>query len=190
MLAGMFLFGLTTAAISEGGRSVRSAKGLILNSTFPRAVLPIVSLYKGLLAFGPSVGVVVAIYAATRVPLSGSVTLLPLLFVIQMVTNLGLALLVSTMVVFFRDAANLLNYVVRILFFTTPVIYPATLLGRARSVLQWQPLYPLFESYQRVFGGLTPRPTMVLLSMVWAGVFVAAGLKVFREHEHDFASRL
>ena len=48
--------------------------------------------------------------------------LVPLLFIIQTGMGMGMALALSTATVFMRDISNLVNYVVRILMFVTPVI--------------------------------------------------------------------
>ena len=37
LIAGFFLFSLSMAALGEGGSSIKRAKGLMLNSTFPRS---------------------------------------------------------------------------------------------------------------------------------------------------------
>ena len=54
LIAGFFLFSLSMAALGEGGQSIKRAKGLMLNSTFPRALLPVTSVYKSLRKFVPS----------------------------------------------------------------------------------------------------------------------------------------
>ena len=46
--------------------------------------------------------------------------------------NLGLALLFSTLTVYFKDMNNLLNYILRILTFATPVVYPVSTLQPER----------------------------------------------------------
>ena len=113
------------------------------------------------------------------------------MFAIQLVMDVGLALLTATLIVFFRDASNVLNYVVRLLFFATPVIYPATILPEStRHVLEWMPLYPVFASYQAIFGDALVDLGLLARGAVWAVVVLAGGLAFFRRHEHEFASKL
>jgi teichoic acid transport system permease protein len=191
LVAGIFLLTLTTSAINDAGRSLRRSKSLLLNSAFPRAMLPMVSLYRSLLAFVPSIFVVAFCYLVMGGEPGPELLYLPLLFSIQVVLNIGIALLVSTIVVMVRDASNLLSYITRVLFFATPVIYPVDRLPEAaHRVLQWQPLFPLFHAYQRIFGGDMPGVGLVLQSAAWAVVLVVVGVRVFRSHEHEFAMRL
>jgi ABC-type polysaccharide/polyol phosphate export permease len=191
IIASVFLFNLTRVALSEGGRSILRSKGLMLNSTFPRAVLPIAALYKGLLEFLPSLGVYAIIHVVTGRPISQGVFLLPLLFLIQVVMSLGMALVFATLTVYVRDTANLLNYVLRLLIFVTPVIYPVSLLTPTmRAVLQWNPLFALFAAYQEIIMGGVPSAGLVFQSVAWATLFLVVGYRMFVANERAFALRL
>jgi teichoic acid transport system permease protein len=191
LVAGIFMFQLVTSALTEGGSSIRQSKGLMLNSAFPRALLPIASVYQGILKFLPTIGVYVLIHVALQAPVGWGLLLLPLLFALQTVLMVGFALFTSTLVVFFNDVTNLLRYVTRLLLFTSPIIFPlASIPDGIRSVLAWQPLFPLFASYQEIFGGDVPDPTMILQIAAWAFGFLLVGGWLFLRHERDFASKL
>ena len=191
LVGGIFLFALTTAALNDGGKSVTRSGALMLNSVFPRVVLPVSALYASLIAFAPTVLVYVVIYAAFGAAPDVDLLVLPVLFAIQMILNLGLALLVSTVIVFFRDVENSLRYVQRLLFFTTPVIWPATLVPeRILSVLEWSPLFPLFASYQAILSGGSAPVEYVLRSAVWAFAVLLIGSWAFLRYERLMASRL
>jgi teichoic acid transport system permease protein len=191
LVANFFLFGLSMSALSEGGSSIRRGKGLMLNSTFPRALLPVTSVYKALRSFVPAACVLVVIFPLMGGTLGPGLLVLPLLFTLQVVMNVGIALLVSTYVVLVPDGNNLVQWANRLLFFATPVIYPVALLpATAKAILQWQPLYPVFASYQAIFGGDTPSPGLVVLSALWAGALLVVGARVFLKHEREFALHL
>ena len=129
LLGGMFLFRFTGTAINDGGRSVRNSRELMLSSTFPRAVLPLSAVYKGVLLFIPSIFVFAIVYLFLGSGLTFSlVVFLPVLFAVQTLTNVGIALIMSTATVFVRDMDNALSMIVRVLLFTTPVIFPIALL--------------------------------------------------------------
>jgi teichoic acid transport system permease protein len=191
LLAGFFLFALTTAALSEGGGSIKRAKSLMLNSTFPRALLPVTAVYKSVRKFVPAAIVLGILYPLVGGKIGPGLFVLPLLFCIQIVMNVGIALLVSTFVVLFPDGQNFMNYVNRVLFFATPVVYPVTLLpAGAKLAVGWQPLFALFSSYQAVFTGGVPSPFLVLQSMVWAVALLLIGGNLFLRHEREFALHL
>lgn len=191
LIGDLFLFGLSMAALSEGGSSIRRSKQLMLNSTFPRAMLPVTSVYKALVKFVPSACVFAVLFILFGGNLGVGLFVLPLLFGIQLVMNVGIALLVSTFVVMVRDGSNVVNYVNRILFFATPVIYPVSLLpDSARLLVAWQPLFALFASYQAIFSGDVPSAGLVIQAALWAIALLVIGGRVFVRHEREFALHL
>lgn len=191
LVFGFFMFNYTRIAISDGGRAILKGTGLMLNSTFPRALLPISAVYQGILATVPAIAVYVVIHLLLGAPIGPGITVLPLLFLLQTTMNVGLALLLSTATVFIKDMSNLLNYIVRILTFMTPVIYPVSqLTPQLRAVLSWNPLFPLFASYQSVVTGQMPSVGLVFQAFVWSIVFLLVGASVFLRHERSLALHL
>jgi ABC-2 type transport system permease protein len=105
--------------------------------------------------------------------------------------NVGIALLVSAYIVLVPDGNNVVQWVNRVLFFATPVIYPVALLPpAAKAILQFQPLYPIFAAYQAILGGDTPSPGLVALSAAWAFGLLVVGARTFLRHEREFALHL
>ena len=123
----------------------------------------------------------------SRTPAALWVLLVPFLIAVQTVLNLGIALLFSTATAYFKDVSNLLNYVLRFVLFATPVVYPVAILpAGAKAILQWNPLYPLFASYQSIIAGQMPAGGLLVQSVIWALVLVTAGGWVFLRHERSF----
>ncbi len=191
LIGNVFLFSLTTAAMGEGGNSVRRAKSLMLNSTFPRALLPVTTVYRSYRRFIPSACVFAVLFPLTGGTLGPGLFLLPLFFGLQVVMNLGIALLVSTFVTLVADANNVMTYITRILFFTTPVIYPAAILpANIKVLIGWMPLFPLFSAYQAMFSGQMPSLSMVVQTALWAFALLAIGTRVFLRREREFTIHL
>jgi teichoic acid transport system permease protein len=191
LIAGIFLFQLSIAGLVEGGTSVRQAKNLMLNSAFPRALLPLTTVYKGILKILPAIPVYAVFHLLLGAPTGWGLLLLPLIFALQVVFTTGIAMLAATAVVFFRDATNLIGYVARILFFVSPVIFPVAIIPESiRPWIAWQPFFPLFASYQEIFGGGVPSVGMVLQIIAWSAFFFLVGGWLFLRHERDFAIRL
>jgi teichoic acid transport system permease protein len=191
LIANFFLFGLSLAALTEAGTSIKRGKGLMLNSSFPRAMLPLTSIYKSLRSFVTAGCVLVVIFPLVGGRPGPGLLVLPLVFTIQVVMNIGIALLVSAYEVLVPDGHNLVGYVNRILFFATPVIYPVALLpAAAKAVLQFQPLFPVFACYQAIFSGGIPNPGWVAASALWAGALLVVGGRYFLKREREFALHL
>jgi teichoic acid transport system permease protein len=191
LIGGFFLFQLVLSAINEGGRSIRSSKSLMLNSTFPRGIFPLSGVCRGLLRFLPAVPVYMAFHIGLGGPVGKSLLLLPVLFALQIVLMIGLALLVATLVVFVRDAGNAVQYITRVLFFTTPVIFPLeSIPPEIHDMISWQPFFALFASYQEILSGDTPGLGQLIQAALWAVAIFIVGTLAFLRHERELAIRL
>ena len=84
--------------------------------------------------------------------------------------------------------SNLLSYILRVLTFATPVIYPvSTLSPSIAAVLAWNPLFALFSAYQAVITGQIPSASLIFQSVAWALLLFVSGVWVFLRHERSFA---
>ena len=161
LLGGILLFRLTANLSTRGGRSIRNSKDLMLSWTFPRALLQLqplqgpaqlrpdgLRLRSRLHPFVCRLSLAVAAAPALRDPGRDDV---------------GSALLVSTAAVFVKDTQNALSYISRVLFFTTPVIYPVSLIPAEFRTCFIPPLVPALPrpirrlSVGRLFSGSSRR---------------------------------
>lgn len=194
VVSGVFFFNFTMVGLGQGGRAIQKSKGLVLNSTFPLATLPLSFLYGGFLELLPTMGVYAVLHLLFGGAIGAGLSALPLLFLLQVAITVGLMLIFATLTVYVRDMLNLLEYVLRILMFVTPVIYPASELEQLpdtlTTLLHLNPLFTLFASYQTVLGGGVPDPSYVAQSVFWAVVLPVVGFRFFVARERGFALRL
>lgn len=191
LIANFFFFGLSMAALSDAGNSLRRAKGLLLNSAFPRAMLPLTSIYKSLREFVSSFAVLLVMFPLVGGKFGLGFFLLPIVFALQIVMNIGISLLVSTYVTIVPDGGNVMTFVNRILFFVTPIIYPVALLpANVKPFIAWQPLFPLFACYQAIFSGGVPNALLLLETLAWAIVLVVIGGRFFMRREREFTMKI
>ena len=100
-------------------------------------------MYKGILTTAPALAIYAVLHVLLRAPVSQAILMLPLLFLFQTAMNLGFALLFSTLTVYFKDMSNLMTYILRILTFATPVVYPvATLPAERPAAAHLEPAVP------------------------------------------------
>ena len=190
LITTMLLFQISTSALTDGGGSIRQGASLLLNSSFPRALLPLASVYKSILRFQPALLIIVLAHIVLAAPTTWYLLWTPLLFAIQVVMATGFAFGMATITVYLRDAKNLTSYISRVLFFTTPIIVPLSLLERYEEWLIYQPLYALFANYNRVLGGAALDGRLLAISVGWMLVCFVSGSWAFIRREREFASRL
>ncbi len=197
LLAGLFAFTLISGSMSAGAGSVVGGGKMVMNVAFPRLLLPFSAVRTGFMRFLPTMGVYAVVHFATGRPTS-FVTLLavPVLGLIVLFST-GLAALMATFQVYFRDTASFLPYFLRIWLYLSPVLFTVEVIHRKFSAvgLAWvayvNPLYSLFGMWSGILNqGKLPEPTMVIAGTIWSLLVVVGGCLFFMSREREFAVRL
>jgi len=191
LLWAVFVFTFVSNAMMTGARSLLSGRNLIMNASFPRAVLPLVAIVKSVFDFLPTIFIYFVFALFLGQPFGSSLIFLPPIVVLLTVMTLGLGLLFAPLMVFYRDTGGFLPYATRIWLYITPVLYFVREIPKAMvPYLRWNPLYPFYAALEQVFGGRWPSMGYLLGASVWAFGFFFAGAIVFLARERDFAVRL
>jgi homopolymeric O-antigen transport system permease protein len=172
-----------SSSLLESANSLIAGGNLIRKVLFPAEVLPIVTVFAGLVHFCLGLPILAAFFFYYRVPVPlGDLAWLPLIVMEQLVLTLGLALIVSALTVHFRDLRDLLANLLTLAFFLTPIIYPLSQAPEwARRFLNLNPFTPLAVAYQEVLvvpGPFLGWPRLLMFGVVCVLVF-AAGYFVF-----------
>ena len=188
----LFLFYLITNSITSGAKSITSGNRLILNSAFPRLVLPIAEVLIALMRFLPTLLVYLAIHIILGLPFTVQMVWAPLLIALALFFAVSGAILASLVNVYFRDAQNLLPYFTRTVLYLSPVLYTsADLDDRLRFLEVINPIFPILDSWSAVMvRGEAPDLFTVLLALGWSLAFFAVGTYLFLTREREFAVRI
>jgi ABC-type polysaccharide/polyol phosphate export permease len=191
LLWAVFVFTFVSNTMMAGARSLLNGRGLILNASFPRMVLPLVSVVKGIFDFLPTIFIYFVFALALGQPFGSALFMLPVILVIITVMTLGLCLLFAPAMVFFRDTVGFLPYITRIWLYVTPVLYfVREIPPKLVPYLRWNPLYPSYAALEQIFRAHWPSPTYVAAASAWALGFFFLGIITFLARERDFAVRL
>lgn len=214
LLAGLFAFNLVSQAMSSGAGSVVGGGKLVLNTAFPRLLLPLSAVRTAYFRFLPTMGVFFAFFvffivfgpyptvasiSVPHVPVPGNtlhfswmqLLALPALGLI-IVFSCGLAALFGALQVYFRDMTSFLPYLNRIWLYLSPVLYfPEQLPARILKFESLNPLYSLFGVWgDTLVRGEWPGLRMWAAAAAWAfGTFVVGSL-FFMSREREFSVRI
>lgn len=185
MFCGILPWTWFSSSLLESANVLIAGGNLIRKVLFPAEVLPIVTVLGGMLHFFLGLPILAAffVYYRDQVPVHAADLLwLPVIVLVQLVFTLGLALLLSSLTVHFRDLRDLLANVLTLWFFATPIIYPLSLVtGGARRLLNLNPFTHIAVAYQEVLfvsGPFTGWPRLLLVGAASLLVF-ACGYFVF-----------
>ncbi|HMP72062.1 MAG TPA: ABC transporter permease [Kiritimatiellia bacterium] len=160
---------------------------------FPRLAVPLSVSLSHLIRFGLQAVFFLAFwgyYAAkgADIRMTWAIVLLPVVVVIMAGLSLGLGVLFSSMTTKYRDLRFLLDFGVRLLMFTTPVVYPlSSLPDQWRWFLLFNPMTPLIETFRFGFmGSGTFSWWMLGYSAGFAAAALVLGVAIFNRVERTF----
>jgi lipopolysaccharide transport system permease protein len=176
-------------ALTESSNSVVANERLITKVYFPRLVVPLASVFAGLVDFAIAFTLVIAMMAWYHVKPTWAVLSLPLFVLFTMATALGAGLWLSALNVQYRDVRYTLTFLVQFWLFASPVAYSSSLVPA-----RWRPLYGLnpmagvIEGFRWALLGKAQAPGLMLAvsGLVVASVLVG-GLYYYRRMEKTFA---
>jgi teichoic acid transport system permease protein len=192
LMACLFAFQFVQDSVRQGSKSVVRGGKLILNTAFPRVLLPISSVLTSFMRFLPTLAIFAIVHTVSKLPVN--VTLLWALPLIALIAlqAVGLAILVSAGQVYFRDLSSFLPYLLRVWMYISPVLYYAREVPQSyKFMLDINPMAPLLTAWSDVMIlGRAPSLEHVALGAAWALGLVLVGSLFFMSREREFAVRL
>ena len=112
--------------------------------------------------------------------------------VLQALLTFGLGCIAATLTVFVRDTAHAVGVALTVLFYATPIVYPASLVpARLRPWIEANPVSALVDLYRRAFTLHAAPPVASLAGLAVASVLAAiAGGALFARARPHFADLL
>jgi teichoic acid transport system permease protein len=190
--AGLFAFYFVSTSLTTGANAVLSSGRLIMNTPFPKMLLTISSTYTALRRFLPTLFVYLAIHLMADRPIGPILLLLVPIFGLLVLFALGLANVLATLQVYFRDTASFLPYIVRIWLYVSPVLLTAEdIRHKFRGLHVLNPLYSLLGAWTDVLDeAKVPSADLWLQAIAWSVGMFLLGSVLFMSRERDFAVRI
>lgn len=181
-----------STALASGTDSVVGASSLVTKVYFPREILPTAAVFTKLvdLAFGMLILTALMVYYGD--PPSLTALWFPVIFAIQLIFTLGLALPLAAMNLFFHDVRFLVGVVLSLWFYLTPVLYPVDIIPEQyRWIFELNPMAIFIHAYRRVLlHGQAPAVESMMVGLVISVVMFILGYYVFKKMEPGFADSI
>ena len=192
LTASLFLFYLVSNSLTGGVKAITSGQRLIMNTSFPRVMLPISATVIALFKFIPTLIVFGVIHVLIGLPYSWQMLWAIPILAIALVMALGMAILISCINVYFRDISSMLPYLTRSLLYLSPILYVASSISdRIKTFEIANPIFYLLDSWSRVLvHAQAPTVFGMVHASVWALSLFTVGTYFFLSRERDFAVRL
>jgi teichoic acid transport system permease protein len=188
----IFAYYMVSGAVRDSVKSVVKGGKLILNSAFPRMLLPLSSVVVAFRRFVPTAIVYVPLHVLSGRPVTWNLLWVPALIVLFLMVATGFGLLVAAAQVYFRDLASFLPYVLRVTLYTAPILYTADRVPNGYTfLLNINPIARLLAAWNNVIHvGVGPGTVNLAIGAAWACAAMVVGLLFFLSRERDFAVRI
>lgn len=190
VLLGLLAWNFFAGSVMGSTDSVAGGGSLLKSVLFPRVILPLSGVLFNLVQYCLTLVVFLPLLIAWHgIPLGRQMLLFPVFLTLNVLFVVGIALMVSTATVFFRDLKHLVEVGLNIAFWATPILYELSRVPEQyRFVLLLSPMAPFILAYQDLFYYLTwPDVSVWLIATGYGvGAFVC-GISVFVVYEDRFS---
>jgi lipopolysaccharide transport system permease protein len=171
--------------------SITDYSPLVKRVAFPRHLLPLAVIASHLIHFSIELLLVgaVGLFYPGSLRFSTALGWLPVVFGVQLTYMVGLAFFASALNVWFRDMQYLLNSLILILYWLTPIIYPISFVPDwLLPYYRLNPMAGVVVGYRRILmESLPPDGPFLAVGAAVAVAFLVIGVTVFRRCEGTFA---
>ena len=197
ILTALILWNFFSNCVSLGCSAITGSADIVRKVWFRRELLPLaVVVSQAITTTILLTGVVVVDVIVSPAALK-TVILVPVVFLLLMTLCFGIACILATANVFFRDVSHLVNVILLPLFFMTPVFY--SLDNFPRQPPEWvimllrygNPVTPYIEAIRATaIEGTVPGPSLMLYCAVVGPAVALIGVWVLRRQDDKFAVEL
>ncbi len=181
-----------TYTIMSGTNTFLVNAGIIKKVYFPREILPISIVTSGLINYLISCIIIGIFLLFSGIGFSVYILYLPLIVLIQYMLQLGIIFITSSIDVYIRDAEYIINFIVQMVFYATPVLYSIDMFPeKFRWILRLNPLATIIESYRNIFYYKTnPDFKMLGITFIVSFIILIVGYAIFEKLKKGFAEEL
>lgn len=181
-----------STAVPQGANCILSHNTMVQKIYFPRMVLPLATVLTGFINMLFSEIVVFAVLVFSGFLPTYHIIALPVVMLVQLMFVLGIVLIVSALTVYFRDLSHILDIVVMLWFYVTPIVYPITMIPEnLRGFIYMNPMTGIIECYRSILYYRTwPEFSTLLLALILGIMSIVGGMVIFQRLQKGFAEEL
>jgi lipopolysaccharide transport system permease protein len=175
--------------LTQSSNSVVAEQRLLTKVYFPRLIIPLSPVLSGLVDFGISLALLIAMMFYFDVVPGPAVVLLPLFVLFALMAAMAVGLWLAALNAIYRDVRYTIPFLTQFWLFATPIAYPSTIVPP-----EWQwvyglnPMVGVVEGFRwTLLGAAQPPWPALTVSFVVVCVMFVGGLFYFRRMEKTFA---
>ncbi|MDQ2842604.1 MAG: ABC transporter permease [Acidobacteriota bacterium] len=175
-------------SLSYAAESIVGNGDLIKKVKVAKLVFPVAAVVSNMINFLLSLIPLVLIVIALGHPFHLTWLYLPVPLLALTIFTLGATFFFAAANVYYRDVAHILQVLLNVLFYVTPIIYSIDLFpAKYRWLLKLNPIQYMLNGFRlSVYYGLLPTASSFVACFVCAFAMLMIGFWVFRRHQDEF----
>ncbi|KJU83192.1 ABC-2 type transporter [Candidatus Magnetobacterium bavaricum] len=195
LLSGILPWFFFSETIQRSLHVLMENKTLITKSVFPAELLLLANLMANLVKHAIMFIIVMSLIVVIDKRPPHMLLYLPVYIVLLSLFTIGLGWCLSAVYVYVRDVGQVLNVVIGLWFFYTPIVYePSSIPAGLQPLLRINPMYHVVEGYRVAMLGVQSPPEGFYGGLLYLGalsvVVCLVGGIVFKYLKQDFAEML
>lgn len=175
LLLGIVIWGFFTEITATSVDAIVGRGDLIRKVFFPRVVLVVSKGAASLITFSLNLFVVLTFIVITGVTVHAKALLVPFLILEIFILATGIALILSSLFVRFRDVSHIWEVALQIFFYATPILYPVSLVPpHLAKLLMLNPLAQMIQDSRFLL--ITKQSTTAWQVLSWKYVWIPYAL--------------
>ena len=192
LLGGQIIYGFFNTSTTRAMRSVIGHEGILKKIYVPKYIFPLSTVMSSLVDVLFSFIAFLIVFIAIKAPFQWTMLLLPIPILYTFVFSLGVAMLLSSMAVFFRDLTYLYGVFTLLLMYLTPIFYPVDILpDNLKPVIGLNPLFQFISYFRNLtLHGVVPDLWTNMVCIGFALASLCCGVYVFMSQQNKYILHL
>jgi ABC-2 type transport system permease protein len=193
LLIGILPWSFFSSSVNQGSRIIKDNGGLIKKIYLPREVFPLATVLANLIHFLLALVVLGGVLVLFGTDINfGGLLFFPLILLLSILFNYGTALFSSAVSVYFRDFPFIIDSLLRVGYFATPIFYSVSMIPEdLRGVYLLNPLASAVTAYRQILlEGKFPDTSLLVSLAVVSVVVLSLSWLVFSKLQKGFAEEV
>lgn len=192
IITGLFPWQWFASSTSNSLFSFLANAQIIKKTVFPRSMIPMSNVLMECLHFICTIPVIIIfLYVYDMYPSWDWIWGIPLIGFAQFILMLGVALMLSTLNLFFRDLERFITLGIMLLFYCTPILYSSDMIPQNYHwLIDYNPLANMIISWRDLFMNNKVNYTDIAVLYGYGIVMLLIGSSIFNKLKYRFAEIL
>ena len=182
-----------STSLSKSTQSIIGNSHIFTKVYFPRIIIPLTPIVAGLIDFIIAMIILFLLMGFYGIIPTVNILWLPFLILMMIITSAGFGFWFSALAVQYRDVKYAVQFIVQILMYAAPVVWPVSLLRDkfGEQIIYWYGLYPMagvIEGFRSSLLSTNPMPwELIIIGFITSNIILISGFLFFSSRERIFA---